>query len=99
MENALSLDGGQTTLIAITVALTVLGLVGLALAMFWRTRWRIKYRLEFIFIIGLILLIVGVFPALMWIKASFASLYLAITDEGSDDGSDEVEPAVLETVE
>lgn len=53
----------------------------------------------FIFILGLILLIVGVFPALMWIKASFASLYLAITDEGSDDGSDEVEPAVLETVE
>lgn len=49
----------------------------------------------FIFIIGLILLIVGVFPALMWIKASFASLYLAITD----DGSDEVEPAVLETAE
>ena len=54
MENALSLDGGQTTLIAITVALTVLGLVGLALAMFWPTRWRIKYRLEFIFIIGLL---------------------------------------------
>lgn len=53
----------------------------------------------FIFILGLILLIVGVFPAMMWIKASFASLYLAITDEGSDDGSDEVEPAVLETVE
>lgn len=54
MENALSLDGGQTTLIAITVALTVLGLVGLALAMFWPTRWRIKYRLEFIFIVGLL---------------------------------------------
>lgn len=50
----MSLDGGQTTLIAITVALTVLGLVGLALAMFWPTRWRIKYRLEFIFIIGLL---------------------------------------------
>lgn len=35
----------------------------------------------FIFILGLILLIVGVFPALIWIKASFAALYLAITAE------------------
>lgn len=54
MENALSLDGGQTTLIAITVALTVLGLVGLGLAMFWPRRWRIKYSLEFAFIAGLL---------------------------------------------
>ena len=40
----------------------------------------------FIFILGLMLLIVGVFPAMIWIKASFAALYLAVTDE-------EMEPA------
>ncbi len=33
----------------------------------------------FIFIAGLALLLVGVFPAMMWIKASFAALYLSIT--------------------
>jgi uncharacterized membrane protein len=37
----------------------------------------------FIFLFGLLLLIVGVFPALMWIKAAFASLYLAITSQAS----------------
>lgn len=38
----------------------------------------------FIFILGLICLIVGVFPALIWMSASFASLYQAIlTDKGS----------------
>lgn len=35
----------------------------------------------FIFALGLLLLIVGVFPALIWIKASFAALYLGVTDE------------------
>ncbi|WP_237133887.1 DUF975 family protein [Pseudohongiella sp. O18] len=35
----------------------------------------------FVFVLGLVLLIVGVFPALIWIKASFAALYLAITGE------------------
>jgi heme/copper-type cytochrome/quinol oxidase subunit 2 len=54
VENALSLDGGQTTLMAITVALTVLGLVALGLAVLWPVRWRIKYRLEFVFILGLL---------------------------------------------
>jgi len=54
VENALSLNGGQTSLIAITVALTALGLVGLTLAIFWPTRWRIKYSLEFLFIAGLL---------------------------------------------
>lgn len=43
----------------------------------------------FIFIIGLVLLIVGVFPAMMWIKASFASLYLAITGSETDEGANE----------
>ena len=35
----------------------------------------------FIFILGLICLFVGVFPALIWINASFASLYQAILTE------------------
>ena len=42
----------------------------------------------FIFILGLLCLFVGVFPAMIWIKASFASLYQAVlTDrESSQDG-------------
>jgi uncharacterized membrane protein len=32
---------------------------------------------------GLVLLIVGVFPAFMWLKASFAALYLSISEHGS----------------
>jgi len=35
----------------------------------------------FIFFLGLLLVIVGVFPALIWIKASFAALYMAVTEE------------------
>jgi uncharacterized membrane protein len=35
----------------------------------------------FIFIFGLILMIVGVFPALMWIYSSFASLYQSVIIE------------------
>jgi len=35
----------------------------------------------FLFIIGLALLFVGVFPALIWIKSSFASLYEAVLIE------------------
>jgi len=34
---------------------------------------------------GFMLLIVGVIPAVMWIKASFAALYLSITEEALDD--------------
>lgn len=37
----------------------------------------------FIFFLGLLLLIVGMFPAIMWIKASFAALYLNITSQTS----------------
>ena len=33
----------------------------------------------FIFIIGLVMLIVGTIPAIMWIKSSFASLYEAVS--------------------
>ena len=35
----------------------------------------------FIFILGFLALIVGIFPAIIWIKASFASLYRAILSE------------------
>ncbi|HEV7347938.1 hypothetical protein [Telluribacter sp.] len=35
----------------------------------------------FIFILGLLFLIVGIFPALIWIKASFASLYRSVLIE------------------
>ncbi|GMQ76071.1 MAG: hypothetical protein BMS9Abin01_1335 [Gammaproteobacteria bacterium] len=54
MENALGLSGGQATLIWITIALTVLGLVGLAAAMFMQKRFRATYSLEYIFIAGLL---------------------------------------------
>lgn len=36
----------------------------------------------FIFILGLACLIVGVFPAMIWISASFASLYQSVLTEG-----------------
>ncbi len=35
----------------------------------------------FIFILGLICFVVGVFPAIMWIKASFAAFYQAVLNE------------------
>jgi uncharacterized membrane protein len=37
----------------------------------------------FILLLGLIMLIVGVLPALSWIKASFASLYETLLNEGN----------------
>lgn len=37
----------------------------------------------FLFFFGLVLLLVGVVPATIWIKASFASLYLAISGQPS----------------
>ncbi len=53
MEQALSLEGGQTSLIGITIALTVMGLAALAMAVFWRTRWRVGYGLMYMFVLGL----------------------------------------------
>lgn len=38
----------------------------------------------FIFFLGLLALIVGVFPAIIWIKASFASLYRAVMSEDEE---------------
>lgn len=37
----------------------------------------------FIFLGGLIMLIVGIIPAIMWIKASFASLYLSVSQKNA----------------
>ncbi len=57
MENALGISGGQATLITITIALTILGLAGLAAAMFMERRWRVKYSLEFMFIAALLAIV------------------------------------------
>ena len=38
-----------------------------------------------IFIVGLALVIVGVFPAIIWIKASFAALYQAVLDRSENE--------------
>jgi hypothetical protein len=35
----------------------------------------------FIAIFGLIMMIVGIFPAIIWISSSFASLYQAVLNE------------------
>ncbi len=35
----------------------------------------------FIFLFGILLLLIGVFPAAMWIGSSFASLYESVTRE------------------
>ncbi len=57
MENALGLSGGQATLIAITIGFTVLGLAGLAAAMFMERRWKVSYSFEFLFIIVMLVLV------------------------------------------
>ena len=57
MENALGISGGQATLMAITIALTVLGLVGLAAAILMERRWKVKYSLEFVFIAALLAMV------------------------------------------
>ncbi len=57
MENALGLSGGQATLIAITIGFTVLGLAGLAAAMFMEKRWKVSYSFEFLFIIVMLVLV------------------------------------------
>lgn len=52
--------------------------------------WRIfglGFTSFFIFIFGLILFIVGVFPAVIWIKASFAALYQGVLNENNADES------------
>jgi len=56
MENALGLSGGQTFLMSITAFITVLGLVGLALALFMQKRWKLTYSIEYVFIAALLVM-------------------------------------------
>lgn len=43
----------------------------------------------FIFFLGILALIVGIFPAIIWIKASFASLYKAIMQQEANTNNNE----------
>ncbi len=56
MEQALGLSGTQTLLMTITIAITILGLVGLALALLMEKRWRLTYNIEYLFIAGLLVM-------------------------------------------
>ncbi len=56
MENALGLSGGQSLLMTITIGITVLGLVGLALALFMEKRWKLTYNIEYLFIAALLVM-------------------------------------------
>ena len=56
MENALGLSGGQALLITITIGLTLLGLVGLAMAIMMEKRWKLTYNIEYLFIVGLLVM-------------------------------------------
>jgi len=56
MENALGLSGGQTLLMSITIGITILGLVGLALALLMEKRWKLTYNIEYLFIAALLVM-------------------------------------------
>lgn len=58
MQNALGLMGDQALMIAITTALGVAGILALFMALFWPTRWRLKYRMEvgFVVILGALMI-------------------------------------------
>ena len=54
MENALGLMGNQAVMMSITFAMGLVGLAALFLAVFWPTRWRLKYRVEIGFVVVLL---------------------------------------------
>ena len=56
MENALGLSGGQALLMTITIFITILGLVGLAMALFMEKRWKLTYSIEYLFIAALLVM-------------------------------------------
>jgi len=56
VENALGLSGGQAILMTITIGITILGLVGLALALFMEKRWKLTYGIEYMFIAALLVM-------------------------------------------
>lgn len=50
---------------------------------FWKI-FRLGLISVLLFPLGMLCLFVGIFPAIMWAKASFAAMYLSITQEASD---------------
>jgi len=56
MENALGLSGGQAFLMSITIFITILGLLGLALALLMEKRWKLTYSIEYVFIAALLVM-------------------------------------------
>jgi heme/copper-type cytochrome/quinol oxidase subunit 2 len=73
VENALGISGGQAMLITITIALTILGLAGLAAAIFMEKRFRATYSLEYVFIGGLLVMaFIGDWSSTGTYKASIA---------------------------
>ncbi len=51
MQQALGLMGDQATMLAITIALGVGGLVALFMALLWPKRWHLPYRMEVGFVV------------------------------------------------
>jgi hypothetical protein len=49
----------------------------------------------FIAVAGLLLLVVGIFPAIIWIKSAFATLYQAVLNEREQNGNGEVQPQAV----
>jgi uncharacterized membrane protein len=56
----------------------------------WRIFWMAIVSF-FIFLAGLIMLVVGIIPARIWVKSSFASLYQSVLNEM--EGTPEAQPA------
>jgi len=54
MEIALGVTGYQATMMSIVFGLAILGIGGLFMAVFWPTRWKMKYRMEMAFVVLLI---------------------------------------------
>lgn len=50
MQHALGLLGDQALMVAITAALGIGGLAALFMALFWPRRWRLRYRIEIVFV-------------------------------------------------
>ncbi len=79
MENALSLGNGQATLYAITIAITGLGLLGLAMAIFWSGRWKVTYGLMYFFVFGLFVM--------AWYADQYSTrVYTAYQDKFTEEG-------------
>ena len=51
MQNALGLMGDQALMFSITFAMGIGGILALFMAIFWPPRWRMKFRMEVVFVI------------------------------------------------